>query len=148
VVFNVTLSGFSGTKIGSDCPVCADRDATYSLVYGVGPRFNVPQPPCELTESSVTNCTYYYSSQCEDTTFDMHILVYTTSGGDRRLYLQAIFQNDPRLWIISQDILASDGSTSIECLTFTDSGTFTTCSDTGSGDCNPPTDWSLAIVEA
>jgi hypothetical protein len=155
IVFNVTLSGFSGTRADSACPLCADRDATYSLVYGIGPRFNIPQPPCEFAESSVTLCNYYYSSECyttfiDPTYLDMHISAYTTTGGDRRLYLQVIFVGigSTRIWYVSQDILMASGSTSIDCLSFTDSGTFTTCSDTGSGDCNPPTDWSIAIVEA
>jgi len=149
IIFNVTLSGFSGTKYEAGCGSCGSRDATYPLVFGNGPTFNTPQSPCTFAESSVDLCRYYYQDSCDTTFLEIDIAVYTTAGGDRRLYLQACFSSSGRTWFVSQDILMASGSTSIGCLSFTDSGTFTTCYDSASGlDCNPPTDWSIAIVEA
>jgi len=173
----VDLTGFADDTavpnpptIGS-CLVCDDLNQTYTLVYGGS--VSSPTSPCTTTDEDfgIEPCRYGGGYSCghqagtpgmEDMfnrTVAILVYVYVTNGGDRRGYIQVYYSSTVfiysssitynRTTILADDFLIESGSSETDCLTFTRTGTLSVCTDSGGStyDCDPPTDYSLSVVE-
>lgn len=151
-VILVTISGITGTPVISDgnCPTCGYFNKTYPLTFRPTgePYYSLL---CGTSEEQVEACLYAYRENCEAANlFTLHFLAYTTPGGDRRGYLEVRYFSGSTLWAMTDDFLMASGSTSLDCLSFTQSNTLTECTFTGTVgvDCQEATDYSLTIEAA
>lgn len=172
----VDLSGWgSGSSVPNPpdvgtCDTCSSLNQTYTLTYVTDPT-GVPFSGCSTTDedTNVPACFYRYVGSCGSEIVDnkqfarliwVTLRVYVTNGGDRRGYLQVDYTalvadfllgtSAGRIQIIADDFLIESGATETNCLDFTTSGTFSTCSSTVTAtyDCTPPTGYSISVVAA